>query len=74
MKLTSLIEQALIVMRAEAVQGGVATSAIIECFDIKEKVGSSLVAGVIDAVMHELASQRAEETPHRSDGHPHFDQ
>ena len=50
-----LIVQALIGMRAEIVQCRVATSAIVECFDVREKIGPSLIAGLISTVVHELA-------------------
>ena len=64
--MTVLIVQTLIGMRAEIVQGRVATPAIIECFDIKEKVSSSLVAGLINTVMHALAFQSTEKALHWS--------
>ena len=50
--MTLLIVQALIGMRAEIVQGRVATSAIVECFHIKEKVVSGLVAIVLPLVLY----------------------
>jgi hypothetical protein len=65
-KLKLLIVLALIGKWAKIVQRRVATSAIIECFDTKEKIVSGLVAGLISAVMHELASQLSIEAFHLS--------
>jgi len=60
-----VIVELLIDIRAEIVQRRVSPASIVEAFDVEEKVGLGLVAGVILAVMHQF-SDRPSQTPQSS--------
>ena len=60
-----LIVELLIGGRADVAQRRVTSPSIIERFDVEEKVGTGLVAGMEHTIMHPFAFQGTEEAFHR---------